>query len=241
MYNNLEHLKVYNYNKKIRLGSTQDGGYVIGLLDGKYDLYISAGVSNEESFSRDFIKLYNMNKSNAIAFDGTIENYPYEYTTDITFHKKNISPFKNQNNVNLLYFTSNYNNIFLKMDIESCEYDWIKSLSKEQLNSFKQIVIEFHGINDNSWNVNLETKLNCFKLLADTHFIIHIHGNNHGTITNNIPDTIEVTYIRKNELKEKPILNTIPLPQFGIDFPNNWNKPDYNLNFKPFVNYPSTF
>ena len=44
-------------------GSNSDGGYV---LDGEYDCYISAGISTEESFSRDFIK------NNCYGFDGTI-------------------------------------------------------------------------------------------------------------------------------------------------------------------------
>jgi hypothetical protein len=60
-----------------------------------YDCYISAGVSNEESFSRDFINKYNMTSQNSFAFDGTINNYPYEYTKNITFYKKNIDGSRN--------------------------------------------------------------------------------------------------------------------------------------------------
>ena len=79
--NNLDELKdllkVYDFDKKIRLGANSDGGYVMGELEGVYDCYISAGISNEESFSRDFINKYNMNKSNSFGFDGTIKNYPY--------------------------------------------------------------------------------------------------------------------------------------------------------------------
>ena len=64
-----------------------------------------------------------MNKRNCAAFDGTINNYPYEYTKNITFYKRNIAPFKSENTANLSYFTDNYNDIFLKMDIEGSEYD----------------------------------------------------------------------------------------------------------------------
>ena len=83
-------LKVYdiNSNNKFRLGSKGDGGYVIGNVPGGYDCYISAGVSDEESFTRDFIKAYNMNYTNSFAFDGTIESYPYQFTRNITFVKK---------------------------------------------------------------------------------------------------------------------------------------------------------
>ena len=86
--NNLSLLQVYNFDKKIRCGCNSDGGYVFAELDGEYDCYISAGISNEESFSRDFIKKYNMTEYNSFGFDGTINNYPYNYTNSISFIKK---------------------------------------------------------------------------------------------------------------------------------------------------------
>jgi hypothetical protein len=232
---NIDFFKVYQFEKKIRLGINTDGGYVIALLNGDYDFYISAGVSNEESFSRDFINKYNMNKNNCAAFDGTIDSYPWEYTDKIIFYKRNISPINTIGFANLSYFTEHYNNIFLKMDIESHEYNWILSLSNMQLNKFKQIVIEFHGINDDSWNVNLTDKIKCFEKINETHYPIHIHGNNYGGLTDNVPDTVEVTYVRKNYFQKEPELNKIPLPIENLDFPNNPNQYDYDLNFPPFV------
>ena len=233
---NIEYFKIYQFNKKLRLGINQDGGYDVAVLEGNYDFYISAGVSTEESFTRDFINLYNMNKSNSAAFDGTIDNYPYEYTRNIIFYKRNISPIRSDNTSNLTYFTNNYNDIFLKMDIEGSEYQWLLSLTENKLKKFKQIVIEFHGINDDSWDTILSDKILCFNKLNQTHYAVHIHGNNYGTLTENIPDTVEITYIRKDIFIDTPILNSIPLPKPGLDFPNNPNKPDYNLNFPPFVN-----
>ena len=86
--NDLELLKVFNFDKKIRLGVNTDGGYVIADLNCNYDCYISAGVSDEESFSRDFIEKYDMNEYNSFAFDGTINSYPYNYTNKISYIKK---------------------------------------------------------------------------------------------------------------------------------------------------------
>lgn len=149
----IDFLRVYQFDNKIRLGNNYDGGYVIGQLDGEYDCYISAGISNEESFSRDFINKYNMNKSNCFGFDGTIQSYPYQYTTNISFIKKNINSFNDDNNTNLSHLISKYSNIFLKMDIEGYEYPWLLSLTCEQLHKFKQITFEFHGITNNSWGV----------------------------------------------------------------------------------------
>jgi hypothetical protein len=228
-------LTVYEYNNKIRLGAQSDGGYVIADLGG-YDCYISAGVSNEESFSRDFIKRYKMNKRNSIAFDGTIDNYPYEYTKDITFVKKNISPIKNNTFANLSYFIENYNSIFLKMDIEGAEYEWLNSLNSNKLSKFKQIVMEFHGINDDSWGTTLNDKIKCFEILSESHYIVHAHGNNHGPTQDNIPDVIEITFLRKNCFVGTPKLNKTPLPIQGLDFPCNLLVDEHALNFKPFVN-----
>jgi hypothetical protein len=230
-------LTVYQHDDKIRLGAERDGGYVFGDNIGGYDCYISAGVSDEESFSRDFIKKYDMNKSQCYAFDATIADYPYEYTKDITFIKKNIGPEQTDVTTNLKEYNEKYNNIFLKMDIEAGEYPWLESLNETDLKHYKQITLEFHGINDNSWNTSYETKVICLKKLANTHYLIHAHGNNWAGIKhiNNsiIPDVIELTYIRKDILNY-PFFNTTALPIENIDFKNNVNNPEIILNHMPF-------
>jgi hypothetical protein len=233
--NNLDLLKVYNFDNKYRCGVDQDGGYVLAELDGKYDCYISAGISNEESFSRDFINKYKMTKYNSYAFDGTIDDYPYHYTKDITFIKKNINSFFDDNNANLAYLSNIYNNIFLKMDIEGGEYPWLLQIKEEKLLNFKQIIIEFHGITDNGWKCRYDDKVKCLEKLSKTHYIVHAHGNNYAKVVNNIPDVIELTYVNKKYFKSVPKLNTIPLPIINLDFPNNTSINDINLNFYPFV------
>lgn len=235
----LEYLKVYNIDNKVRLGNMNDGGYVITHLEDGYDCYISAGVSNEESFSRDFIKLYNMNKTNSYAFDGTIKQYPTQYTKNITFVKKNIAKYSSKTKANLRKFMEKYKNIFLKMDIEGSEYPWILSLTNEDLNQFKQITIEFHGINDDSWGTPYNQKLECFKKLSNTHYLIHIHGNNFDTVSNvenlKIPNVVELTYINKQYVNKELEPNKMSLPS-KIDKPNCNSTPDIDLNFPPFVN-----
>lgn len=233
--NNLELLQVYNFDKKIRCGRNSDGGYVFANLDGKYDLYISAGISDEESFSRDFINKYNMNEYNSFGFDGTIRNYPYHYTKKISFIQKNINYFNDDNNSNLSFLINKYDNIFLKMDIEGGEYPWLLQIDETQLNKFKQIVIEFHGITNNGWGCNYEDKVTCLAKLSKTHYIVHAHGNNHGPVLNNIPDVIELTYINKNYFNSVPELNTQPFPINNLDFSNCLDKPDINLYFYPFL------
>ncbi len=236
--NNLELLKVYHFDKKVRYGNNSDGGYVFGDLYGGYDCYISAGVSDDESFSRDFIKKYKMNEYNSFAFDGTVKTYPYHHTKNISFINKNINTFQDDNNTDLSFLMNKYNNIFLKMDIEGGEYPWILSLNNDQMNKFKQIVIEIHGITlkNGSWcNYNYIDKMKCFEKLSNTHYIIHAHGNNNGSVVNNIPDVIELTYVNKNYFTDVPPLNTIPLPIPNLDFKNNHQNDEIHLNCYPFV------
>lgn len=231
----LEKLIIYYYptNKKMRYGINTDGGYVIADLDTIYDCYISCGVSNEESFSKDFIEKQQMTKQNSFAYDGTIENYPYQYTNEITFVRKNIGQFNTNTTTNLEDLFSRYNNIFIKMDIEGGEYEWFKSLTTEKLDKISQLVIEFHGLTNDEFDTR-QNKINCFSLFSSTHYPIHIHGNNCGPINDNIPQVIEVTYIHKKFI-QNPTYNTVPLPIKDLDYPNNTNIQDYHLTFKPFV------
>ena len=233
--NNLELLQVYNFDKKKRYGKDGDGGYVIAELDGEYDCYISAGISDEESFSRDFINKYNISKKDSYGFDGSINNYPYQYTENIQFIKKDINGFNDEDYSNLSFLTEKYSNIFLKMDIEGGEYPWLLQIDESQLNKFKQIVIEFHGITDDSWYYKYRDKIKCLKKLSNTHYIVHAHGNNWAPVVNNIPNVIELTYVNKNQFDSVPELNTTSLPIANLDFPNNIWKDDTNLNFYPFT------
>jgi len=204
-------------------------------MDGGYDCYISAGISNEESFSRDFIDKYNMNEYNSFGSDGTIDNDPNNHTKKITIIKKKLYSFNDDNNSNLSFLIIKYKNIFLKMDSEGGEYGWLLQIDESQLNKFKQIVIEFHGITNDGWTCNYNDKIKCLDKLSKTHYIVHAHGNNHAHIVNNIPDVIELTYVNKNYFNSAPELNTRSLPIDNIDFQNNNNYNEINLNFYPFV------
>jgi D-inositol-3-phosphate glycosyltransferase len=232
-------LTVYSFEKKIRLGVKFDGGYIIGNLDDTnniYDCYISCGISKEESFSRDFILRYGMNKNNSFAFDGTINNYPPNYTKDITFIKKNINNFNDDCNDNLLNTINNYNSIFLKMDIEGGEYNWLVNIKDEQLDKFKQIVIEFHGLGTDKYNCLNKIKFDCLSKLSNSFYIIHVHANNYENIWHAIPRVLEITYINKKYIKTTPQLNKLSFPIQNLDYPNCENVKDIILDFYPYKN-----
>ena len=230
-----DYLRVYEWTNKIRLGYTNDNGYVIADGIGSYDCYLSCGVGGDESFSRDFINKYGMNETNSFAFDGTIQRYPWEHTKNISFIRKNISDVCNDEHTDLNYYLERHKDVFLKMDIEGHEYRWI--MQTPFIKNIKQMVFEFHGVwNDNNWNTGYSQlfKHECFRKLAETHVIVHAHGNNYGEIVNNMPNVMEFTYVRRDAVDEWK-RNTTPLPIEGLDGPNNPNGGDIFLGFEPFT------
>ena len=169
---NYDFLQVYDINNKMRIGSTYDGGYIIidKLCD--YDVLLSCGIANDDSFEHYFVNKYN---KNCFAFDGTIHNIPHQHK-NIEFIKKNIGTTNDTTDMKNLI--KDYDNIFLKMDIEGSEYDWINNLSDIEINKFKQICIEFHLEHECATHISLTNKLNAIKKIANSHYCVHFHGNN---------------------------------------------------------------
>lgn len=212
-------------NPKIRLGRNGDGGYVI--LDGfTYDFFIGCGIDKEVSFENDFCQKYNIP---CVAFDGTVNGIP-DTKENIRFVQKNISGTESDTTTNLHDLIKDKENIFLKMDIEGGEYDWLPSLSEEQLNKFAQIVIEFHY-------PFTKEKTDCLEQLNKTHWLCHFHGNNCDTffITNDVivPRVFECTYINKKFTKEPPPRNDTSFPT-EVDRPNDSSRADITLQGYPF-------
>jgi len=207
----------------VRIGPKQDGGYVIANgLD--YDLFISCGIANDIRFEESFLDIH---KIKCIAFDGTISSFP-THRNNIKWIPKNIEFLNTKKTTNLKEYIQNNNKIFLKMDIEGSEFNWLDSMSETELEKFSQILIEFH------WPFDIY-RSNMLKKLNKTHYILHIHGNNFGhivTINNNImpeiklPEVFEVTYINKKLCNDSLVkMKEIEFPTI-LDYPNNPNLTD---------------
>jgi hypothetical protein len=136
---NLKHIIVYKtLLPKIRLGCINDGGYtIVDNLD--YDFFISGGINDDISFENDFLNKYPY--LNCIAFDGSINKLPYKRDR-LSFIKKYIGTINNDNITNLKEYIKNYNNIFLKMDIEEFEFDWLNIYSSDELKKFNDLKLD---------------------------------------------------------------------------------------------------
>ena len=118
--------------------------------------------------------------------------------------------------------------------ILACENNWTK-IAELDLTKFAQIYICTRTF-FNEQNICIQNKIDMFKKINTSHKLIHAHGdNNFDTIEINkikIPLQINLTYLRSNLCEFK--LNNDKLPS-DLDVPLNINKPDYDLNFFPFV------
>jgi Methyltransferase FkbM domain len=219
--------------KKVRLGKHYDGGYVIcDIPDIQYSIALGCGISGDISFEEELCEKYKNLK--CLGYDGTISGIKIS-NPNISFIKKNISSSNSDTTTNLCDIIDENDNIFLKMDIEGAEIDWLGSLTDEQLNKFSQIAIEFHYPFSNREN-------SVFQKLNKNHKLVHLHGNNFAgaRMHNNvlIPNVFECTYINKkyntNDGADEWSLNDEPLP-CSIDMPNYSIKGDIPLNHAPFV------
>lgn len=236
----LKYLTVYDPEKpKKRYGRHGDGGYVV--VEGfSYDNYISCGIGPVISFDMDFLNAHTV--SQALIFDGTLDERNRKVMRiiqrlpeNLKWIKKNIAAESGETTTSLQEEISSMENVFLKMDIEWGEYPWAAEFPLELFKKISQFVVEVHDV----------TKLDRWKFLERlslTHYLCHVHGNNYGPKAEAagvmIPDTLELTYVRKTLFAAKPPLNKTPFPQ-EQDFPNCPNRADYVLDFWPFVSIES--
>tara|TARA_R110002050_G_scaffold38124_1_gene94307 strand:- start:424 stop:828 length:405 start_codon:yes stop_codon:yes gene_type:complete len=134
--------------------------------------------------------------------------------------------------------------MFIKMDIEGFEFDWLNTISTDTLDRVNQLVIEFHHFSyecEPYPRVSFQDKLSALQKINKTHYIMHAHGNNHELgFIDGIPDVLELTFVNKRYLSQEPLLNTTPLPIYGLDFPNSAHQDyDFVLNKYPFC-HPSS-
>jgi len=237
-----ELLKPYSTNEltKIRLGKSNDGGYVVAKeLIYKSKTLISFGIGNDISFEEDFSSL--ISTSNIRCYDHTIDKIDTKYN-NITLFKEGL------NNKTISLTKNNPDTTTIKIDIEGNEWDILNRiyLSDQIIIEIHILPVEYLGKHSpyftemfsdfyNKQNQKIfDIYYNTLNKVLKTHFIFHIHANNSlPKITIGefcFPPLLELTLINKNIVDNQTLSYKYP---DSLDMPNKTDRPDI-INIFPF-------
>jgi hypothetical protein len=216
---------------KIRLGGPNDGGYVCLNDFDKIELAFSFGIGDDLSWDVDIA-----NKDILVhQFDHTVES-PQKSHANCQFQRKRIVPTKcglNEESILSLwarYLQNTQASAILKMDVENDEWDILLETPSYVLNSFSQIICEFHSFSLVTKQEWYERAYAVFKKLSLQFATVHVHGNNALPWVNlgNVPfpELLEVTYASRIRYSFELSNEVFPT---SLDAPNIPEKPDLCL------------
>jgi hypothetical protein len=184
--------------KIARFGNYGDGGYAIVDDLKESDVLFSIGVGDNVSFDEECEKRV----SRVVLVDHTVPNFNPPIGKFEMIRKPLVPGEDSGNGVTIHQLLSQQvdaKDYVLKVDIEGAEWEILSDLASLDLVKFRQIILEFHGLNN---FLDLEEKLSALKKLASTHSPIVVHANNQGShrfISGMfLPDVLEVTWVRTN-------------------------------------------
>jgi hypothetical protein len=212
----------------IRIGDSEDGGYLVPDLLETIRYAFSPGVAGTASFERDLISR-------------GIFCYLADYSVDTTpisgnfldFDKKFIGIEDNEVFMTLSTWLDakciNSNDLLLQMDIEGAEWEVLESVDRETLLKFKVLVIEFHNLHFLLFKYSFESMKRVVDSLLSDYYVVHFHPNNNDGLQNlsgvSVPPTAEITFLRKDSCKRIGLLERITSP---LDSHNsNWKRHIY--------------
>ena len=212
----------------IRLGDAGDGGYVVADCIRDNIGVLSLGVGDNVSFDLAISKYIR----NIHLYDHTVNGLPISIPNS-TFYREGLGNNDGFTSLNAAVARfENNQDLILKMDIESAEWEIICSMGVDLLNRFSQIIIEFHGLARIVDEVLFQEMLTSFRNLNSTHYLINTHANNYEPVKIlggfPLPNVIECTYLRKNEGTLIPIQNRLT---HNLNKPNNGRNPESRSGF----------
>ncbi len=226
----------------IRLGSGNDGGYLIPDDLSDISVCFSPGVSNYAYFEEDLFSKYKIKSHLA---DYSVDGPP-ETCKPLSFTKKFISSYNSDQYMTMEKWVKGtweydlHKDMLLQMDIEGGEYESILSMPDTLLKRFRIVVIEIHHLEN--WGHPLLYKIaNAFMEKLLEHFlIVHVHPNNYAEIINVngllVTPVVEVTLHRKDRCNIFLENNDIPNK---LDAPCNPKMPEIILPNTFYKNFTS--
>lgn len=188
----------------VRVGGERDGGYVMldtlrpPAVTAAYSFGVGHDVSWDVAVAARGIDLF--------LYDHTVKRLPVPVPR-ATFFRTGIrgrKPVSGQKTVAEVLADNGHagrRDLVLKMDIEGAEWPVLEEVSSETLESFAQIVIEYHGMGEALEPEGYGRLHAALEKLTRTHQPIHVHGNCYnvpvwiGGLV--LPQVLEVSYVRR--------------------------------------------
>lgn len=191
----------------VRLGSAQDGGYVVpDDLDGITDL-VSPGVSDEIGF--DLAALDRLGPdARAHLFDASVEGPPVD-DPRIRFTRLHLDSRTDEGVTTLADAVAGVDapgDLMLQMDVEGAEYRILQATPSSVLARFRVVLIELHHLQDLCLHSRLHDLRAALLLLHRTHVPCHVHANNaegaFPVADQWIPRLLETTWLRRDRVRD---------------------------------------
>ncbi|HBK09236.1 MAG TPA: hypothetical protein DDZ81_25820 [Acetobacteraceae bacterium] len=217
---------------KCRVGTANDGGYVmlddLKPVDVAYSLGIGSDVSWDLDMAQRGVDIYQ--------YDHTVADTPVSHPRFRHFrvgitHDDSLGPnLKRLDTILRQNGHAQRHDMVLKIDIEGHEWDALESLDDKTLGQFRQIVAEFHGLQLLDMPLFRQRAHRLFSRLREQFEVIHVHGNNFSGTRDldgiPVPDCIEISFVRKDQYSFAPSVELFPGP---LDAANDSSKPDLAL------------
>jgi len=210
----------------IRIGPSSDGGYLLPDDLKDIGMCISPGTGNATGFESDLLRY----QIPSLLIDKDESAQPEKLPEKSIFLKKFVSGYDSQEfiSLNTLVETCDTQlDLILQMDIEGHEYNALNAISRNNLDRFRIIVIEFHYSFDWIFKHNWDWQYaQIFSKLLENHSVVHTHPNNAGGQFSyagiSYPNLMEITFLRKDRIRDFGgyVSETHPL-----EFDNNSNLP----------------
>lgn len=208
----------------IRIGGDRDGAYLVPDDVSGITACFSPGVNNFKFFEDELALKYKI-KCHLCDYSSDVEKFKTPLITGMqTFKKKWLDINENENNISLedwvTELESNTNeDLMLQMDIEGAEYRNLIHCPEPILSRFRIIVLELHQLDMLNHIELFEEKLSPLLQKLDQLFIcVHAHPNNccgEFLLTDfglNIPNIIELTFLRSDRFSNRDALIAPQLP-----------------------------
>ncbi len=188
------------YENLMRIGGSNDGGYLIPNITVSFDGLISPGVGESSKFELEF----SQNQIKTVLLDASVVE-PSNLPNNFLFLPKFLSSFDSSNLISLSTLVQNYfqkcNNLVLQMDIEGSEYEVLNNLEESDFDPFGLILIEFHNLEKIRRTGERAKILDALELLSREFVLVHSHANNAGGFFvhryRKYPQVLETTWARK--------------------------------------------